>query len=104
MHEGRTDHGERDTVRQWLRAWFTPAPDTLAAISMHKGKSPWVDAVHLLWSVWVFVIPAFDHYTWQWAWITLFSYPLFLLLYAQACIASRRHSRYYALEIGRAHV
>jgi two-component system sensor histidine kinase DesK len=99
MHEGRTDHGERDTVRQWLRAWFTPAPDSLAAISMHKGKSPWVDAVHLLWSVWVFVIPAFDHYTWQWAWITLFSYPLFLVLYAQACIASRRQSRYYALAL-----
>lgn len=99
MHEERTDHGERDTVRHWLRAWFTPAPDSLAAISMHKGKSPWVDAVHLLWSVWVFVIPAFDHYTWQWAWLTLVSYPLFLLLYAQACVTSRRRSRYYALAL-----
>jgi len=87
------------TVHQWLRAWFTPAPDSLVAIGLQKGKSPWVDAIHLLWSVWVFVIPAFDHYTLRWALLTLLSYPLFLLLYAQCCVSSRRRSRYFALTL-----
>jgi two-component system sensor histidine kinase DesK len=96
MHDGRPDGGERNAVRQQLRAWFTPAPDSLVAISVQKGKSPWVDAIHLLWSVWVFVIPAFNRYTWQWAVVTLVTYPLFLMLYAKCCLASRRSSRYYA--------
>ncbi|MET3652434.1 two-component system sensor histidine kinase DesK [Dyella japonica] len=69
------------------------------AIGLQKGKSPWVDAIHLLWSVWVFVIPAFDHYTLRWALLTLLSYPLFLLLYAQCCVSSRRRSRYFALTL-----
>jgi two-component system, NarL family, sensor histidine kinase DesK len=99
MVDGQFDHGERGTVRQWLRAWFTPASDSLVAIGLQKGKSPWVDAIHLLWSVWVFVIPAFDHYTWQWALFTFITYPLFLLLYAKCCVASRRQSRFYALTL-----
>ncbi|GAB2787957.1 sensor histidine kinase [Dyella kyungheensis] len=99
MDTRRIDHGERGTVRQWLKNWFTPAPDSLVAISLQKGKSPWVDAIHLLWSVWVFVIPAFDHYTWSWAFFTLLTYPLFLLLYAKCCLASRRQARYFALTL-----
>jgi len=86
-------------VRQWLKNWFTPAPDSLVAISLQKGKSPWVDAIHLLWSIWVFVIPAFDHYTWSWAFFTLLTYPLFLVLYAKCCVASRREARYFALAL-----
>ncbi|WP_109124848.1 sensor histidine kinase [Dyella sp. C11] len=97
MHEEQADHGEGGTVRQWLQDWLTPAPDSLVAIGIRKGKSPWVDAIHLLWSVWVFITPIFDRYTWQWAWLTLLSYPIFLVLYAKSCTASRRHSRYYAL-------
>jgi two-component system sensor histidine kinase DesK len=99
MNVGQADYGEKGTVHQWLRNWFTPAPDSLVAISLQKGKSPWVDAIHLLWSVWVFVIPAFDHYTWSWAVLTLLTYPLFLLLYAKCCVASRRHARYFALAL-----
>lgn len=99
MNVGQLDHGEKDTVHQWLRNWFTPARDSLVAISLQKGKSPWVDGIHLLWSVWVFVIPAFDHYTWSWAIFTLLTYPLFLVLYAKCCVSSRRQSRYYALAL-----
>lgn len=97
MHGGQRDHGETGTVREWLRAWFKPAPDSLVAIGIQKGKSPWTDAVHLLWSVWVFVTPLFGQYTWRWALLTLVSYPVFLFLYAQCCVASRRRSRYFAL-------
>ena len=84
------------TIQATLRSWFTPAPDSYAAGSVRRGKSVWVDAVHLLWSVWVFIVPAFDHYTWQWAFITLVTYPIFLLLYAKNCVASRKQVTFYA--------
>lgn len=84
------------TIQAILRRWFTPAPDSYAAESARRGKSPWVDAVHLLWSVWVFIVPAFDHYTRQWALITLVTYPLFLVLYAKSCVASRKRITIYA--------
>jgi two-component system sensor histidine kinase DesK len=80
-----------------VRTWFTPAPDSAAAGSIRKGKSPWVDAVHLLWSVWIFITPIFDHYTWTWALLTLVSYPIFLLLYAKSIVSSRRATKLYAL-------
>lgn len=80
-----------------IRHWFAPAPDSHALGSIRKGKSPWVDAVHLLWSVWIFVTPIFDHYTWTWALLTLASYPVFLLLYAKSIVAARRATKFYAL-------
>ena len=80
-----------------LRDWYKPAPDSLVAGSVRKGKSPWVDAIHLLWSIWVFVTPVFDGYTWRWAVLTLISYPIFLALYAKCCLSSRRTTHWYAL-------
>jgi two-component system sensor histidine kinase DesK len=86
-------------MRQWLAKWFRIAPDSLAAQAMRRGKSPWVDAVHLLWSLWVFVVPALTSEGWslRWAWLTICSYPLFLLLFALCCVAPWRHARFYAL-------
>lgn len=81
----------------WLRDWLKPAPDSLAAGSVRKGKSPWVDAIHLLWSIWIFVTPVFAGYSWRWATLTLISYPIFLALYAKCCVASRRTTQWYAL-------
>jgi two-component system, NarL family, sensor histidine kinase DesK len=85
------------TIQASLRNWFTPAPDSYAASSMRRGKSPWVDAVHLLWTIWVFIVPVFDHYTWRWAFITLATYPLFLVLYAKSCVASQKEVMIYGL-------
>jgi two-component system sensor histidine kinase DesK len=99
MRKGQVDPGEMGTVRERLRAWFTPAPDSLVAIGVQKGKSPWTDAIHLLWSIWVFVTPVFDKYTWRWVLLTLVTYPIFLFLYAQCCVSSRRSSRYFALAL-----
>ncbi|MBM7132092.1 sensor histidine kinase [Dyella mobilis] len=79
-----------------IRKWFAPAPDSEAARNVRRGKSPWVDAVHLLWTVWVVIAPIFDHFTWSWVWLTLASYPVFLLLYAKSCVSSSRHSQVYA--------
>ncbi|MFC5740363.1 sensor histidine kinase [Dyella tabacisoli] len=89
-----------NTASRLFRAWFTPAPDSEALTNIRRGKSPWVDAVHLLWSAWVFITPAFgEHYSWGWVTLTLVSYPLFLLLYAKVFLVSRRTSKYYALAL-----
>jgi two-component system sensor histidine kinase DesK len=85
-------------LRSLLGRWFRPAPDSLAAHSVRMGKSPWTDAVHLLWTAWIFLTPIFDRGRWNWSWaaFTAASYPLFLFLYAKCCVAPRRASRLYA--------
>src|SRR6476659_3219286 len=76
-----------------LRAWFTSAPDSVVADLVRRGKSPWTDAVHLLWSAWVFVTPMFGGgYTLRWITLTLASYPVFVLLYARSLLAPCRQT------------
>ncbi|MEO7072955.1 MAG: histidine kinase [Rhodanobacter sp.] len=68
---------------------------------MLRGKSPWVDAVHLLWSAWIFVVPVWQPDGWnaRWVAITVVTYPLFLLLYYKCIVASRSKVRAYALAL-----
>ncbi|WP_051176418.1 sensor histidine kinase [Luteimonas mephitis] len=75
-----------------LPKWLRPAPDSAVAIDLRIGKSPWVEAVHLVWSVWVFITPTFvpGGYSLRWALLTLVSYPLFILLYALCLLLPRR--------------
>jgi two-component system sensor histidine kinase DesK len=86
-------------LRRLLVRWFRPAPDSLAAQSIRRGKSPWVDMVHLLWTAWIFITPVFDRDEWnlRWCLFTALSYPVFLLLYAGNVTAPRRMSRAYAI-------
>jgi two-component system sensor histidine kinase DesK len=86
-------------MRRLLGRWFQPAPDSMAAHSARRGKSPWIDAVHLLWTAWLFITPLFDHSAWNLRWIvlTLLSYPVFVLFYAKCVVASRRMSRAWAI-------
>ncbi|MBD8879221.1 sensor histidine kinase [Rhodanobacter sp. 7MK24] len=83
-----------------LVRWFTPAPDSGAADDIRRGKSPWADSVHLLWSVWIFITPLFDNgtagYTRTWLLFTAASYPLFLLLFAKIQLAPQRTAYLYA--------
>lgn len=80
--------------------WFAPAPDSAVADDLRRGKSPWADSVHLLWSLWIFITPLFDRglhgYTLTWLLCTLGSYPLFLLLFAGARLAPRRTAPLFA--------
>jgi two-component system, NarL family, sensor histidine kinase DesK len=85
------------TMQAAIRHWFTPAPDSEAARNVRRGKSPWVDAVHLLWTIWVVIAPLFDRFTWTWVWLTLLSYPIFVLFYAKSCVSSQQQSQKYAL-------
>ncbi len=82
-----------------LPAWMRPAPDSLVAQSVRRGKSPWVDAVHLLWTAWIFITPVFDRNGWNLRWLVLTasSYPVFVLLYAKSVVAARHASRGWAL-------
>jgi two-component system sensor histidine kinase DesK len=81
-----------------LPAWLSPAPDSAVGNALRRGKSPWIDSVHLLWSIWVFMTPLFNGgYTWKWVAITCATYPVFLLMYAMTLLSSRRTSQYYAL-------
>ncbi|MDE1894525.1 MAG: sensor histidine kinase [Xanthomonadaceae bacterium] len=82
-----------------IAAFFTPAPDSLVACTVRRLKSPWTDAIHLLWSAWVFITPIFGGYSWRWAILTLVTYPLFVALYAKCCLAPRRHMGRYALAL-----
>jgi two-component system sensor histidine kinase DesK len=81
-----------------LPAWLKPAADSLVADNLKLGKWPWTDAVHLLWTVWVFITPLFGGgFTLRWVLITLWSYPLFVLLYVMNLVASRRNAPIFAL-------
>lgn len=89
----------REQLRQWAARSLVPAPDSSVACNLRRGKSPWTDGVHLLWSAWIFITPLFGggHYGWRWVAITLASYPLFLLFYAKALLSPRRTAWRYAL-------
>lgn len=82
-----------------IKTFFAPAPDSLAAKSIRRGKSPWVDAVHLLWTAWLFATPLWNSEGWnaRWLALTLLSYPLFLLLYYKAVVSRKASVRAYAL-------
>jgi len=83
-----------------LRSWFTPAPDSRVGTIQRQGKSVWAEGIHLLWSVWVFITPAMGgHYDLRWILLTLVSYPLFVLLFAKAMLATRRVAPRYALAL-----
>src|SRR3546814_11648358 len=86
-------------IKRWVAASLVPAPDSAVACNLRRGKSPWTDGVHLLWSAWIFITPLFGggHYGWRWVAITLASYPLFLLFYAKVLLSPRRTAWRYAL-------
>ena len=79
-------------------SWLKPAPDSHLADAMRRGKSPQSEFIHLLWSAWVFITPAFGiGYGRTWLLLTLLSYPLFLWLYAKSFVAPCRQARWYPL-------
>ncbi|HWU77213.1 MAG TPA: sensor histidine kinase [Rhodanobacter sp.] len=87
-------------IPAFITRWFAPAPDSAVAEDVRRGKSPWADSIHLLWSFWIFVTPLFNHgldgYDRTWLLCTLGSYPVFLLLFAKIQLAPRRTTHFYA--------
>ena len=85
---------KRIRLPRWLPLdWLKPAPDSIAGLAIRRGKSPWSEGIHLLWSMWLFITPVFSGgYTLRWLWLTLLTYPIFILLYALAVVAPRRQA------------
>jgi two-component system sensor histidine kinase DesK len=87
-------------IPHFIARWFVPAPDSAAADDIRRGKSPWADSIHLMWSFWIFITPLFDGgfrgYTVTWLLFTLATYPVFLLLFAKIQLAPRRTAPLYA--------
>lgn len=83
----------------WMIRLLRPAPDSSVAEDIARGISPYANAVHLLWTAWVFLTPLFSTtgFTWRWALFTALSYPVFLLLYARVLLAPRRHASRHAV-------
>lgn len=83
---------------RWIASLLRPAPDSSVADNLRRGKPAWADAVHLLWTGWVFFTPIFGTgYTLEWLWLTLLTYPVFLVLYVRLLLAPRHHGPRYAL-------
>jgi two-component system, NarL family, sensor histidine kinase DesK len=83
---------------RWLSSLLRPAPDSAVADNLRAGKPAWSDAVHLLWTGWVFLTPMFGGgYSLLWLFLTLLTYPVFLALYARQLLSPRRHAPRYAL-------
>lgn len=98
MISPRPHDREPTMLPRWLTSALQPAPDSAVADNIRRGKPVWSDAVHLLWTGWVFLTPMFGTgYTLLWLWLTLLTYPAFLALYARQLLAPRRHAPRYAL-------
>jgi len=81
-----------------LTAWFAPEPGSRISEIIQQGKSPRAEAVHLLWSAWLFVTPLFDRgYTWHWALLTALTYPVFVALFAKSMLVSRSSASRYGM-------
>ncbi|WP_460592910.1 sensor histidine kinase [Frateuria aurantia] len=75
----------------WLQGLLTPQPGSDAADNIARGVSPWMDLIHLLWSVWIVVVPWLTHgFNRIWLLSTLLSYPLFLIFFVSSLLRPRR--------------
>jgi two-component system, NarL family, sensor histidine kinase DesK len=80
-----------------MPTWLKPTPDSEAAENIRKGANPWNDAIHLLWSVWIFFAPLFDKgFTQKWFITVGITFPIFLLLYALCILRPQRSVYKYA--------
>lgn len=86
------------TFNRLLQRWLPPAPDSIATDAIRRGRSPWVELVHLLWSAWVFITPAFapGGYSGRWWLLTAVSYPLFVAFYLRVLLAPAQTAWRYA--------
>lgn len=76
----------------WFPKWFSPAPDSLLMHSCARGQPAWTEFVHLLWTMWVFVVPVFSPrgYDALWWTLTALSYPTFVALYVGTLVLPAR--------------
>ena len=88
----------RALATAWSRA-CRPAPDSVLGLALAQGRPAWGELIHVMWSVWVFVVPMFSPYGYdlRWALLTLLSYPVFLALFCGALLWPRQRAPWCAL-------
>lgn len=81
------------------RTWLKYAPDSVMAETIRLGRPAWSEFIHVLWTVWVFVVPMFTPrgYDLLWLSLTLLSYPLFIGLYAGSLMGPMRYVPFFAI-------
>lgn len=84
------------TSTTWIPGWLRPAPDSMAAGLVRCGLRPKLQALNLLWSVWVFCTPIFSPVGEAFYLSLLVSYPIFLLLFALVHVRPYSESGYYS--------
>ncbi|NII09129.1 sensor histidine kinase [Oleiagrimonas sp. C23AA] len=83
-----------------LVQWLKPDPSSMIERSRARGRTPWMDGVHLLWSVWIFIVPLFNHgFDMRWLGFTLATYPIFLLFYYKCLSSARGAQEVFALAL-----
>lgn len=92
---------QTDATAPTLRtfAGLRAAPDSVIGVALRQGRPAWSEGIHVLWSVWVFVVPMFSPhgYDLRWLLLTLLSYPVFIALFAGALLLPARRSPWCAL-------
>ncbi|WP_101927440.1 MULTISPECIES: sensor histidine kinase [Luteimonas] len=92
-----SDAARLDALRRYTG--LRPAPDSVVGAALRQGRPVWTEGIHVLWSVWVFVVPVFSPYGYdlRWALLTLLTYPVFLALFAGALLLPQRRAPWCAL-------
>ena len=82
------------TIATWWSRARQPAPDSVLGLALAQGRPAWGELIHVMWSVWVFVVPMFSPYGYdlRWALLTLLSYPVFLALFCGELLWPRRRA------------
>jgi len=95
----RDMHTEATAPAMRTFAGLRPAPDSIIGSAQRQGRPAWSEGIHVLWSVWVFVVPMFSPhgYDLRWLLLTLLSYPVFIALFAGALLLPARRSPWCAL-------
>ena len=86
-------------IATWCSRARQPAPDSVLGLALAQGRPAWGELIHVMWSVWVFVVPMFSPYGYdlRWALLTLLSYPVFLALFCGALLWPRQRAPWCAL-------
>ncbi|WP_246058766.1 sensor histidine kinase [Luteibacter pinisoli] len=81
-----------------LLSWFKPAPDSLWTRLEGRGKARTASLFNLVWVVWAFADLGFERtLDANWWWVTGWSFPTFLALYALAYTRPCRDTVWYGL-------
>jgi two-component system sensor histidine kinase DesK len=84
------------TLTTMVPGFLRPAPDSMVAYLRRIGNKPWVQALNVMWSIWVFLTPLFTPVDASFWWSLVLSYPVFLLLFTLVHVRPYAETTIYA--------